>query len=174
MHRLVGGHNNFFDIGQKQAIGSSESTIVFAIKRTECSDMFLNTEHLVHSPGMIPSRSHVWTSASTRLGTQYFSRYWTQAAYWQVEVSKNNRTKTAFASRHEFSQITRILFGLKDALGNVQRPMDVFLSSAHWQVTIVYLHGIEVISKSAEAHIKRFRTFWPQFNTLLSSSNWRS
>lgn len=65
---------------------------------------------------------------------------------WQVEISKEDRDKTAFTSNWGLFRFSCILFRLKNALGMFQQAMDVRLTKVKWQFAFVYLDGMVIFS----------------------------
>lgn len=86
-----------------------------------------------------------------------FSTLDLNSSYWNVEVSKEDRVKTTFASHYGLFQIILVPFELINAPGTFQRVMDVILLAIHWQIALVYLNDIVKFLKSLKAYIKRMR-----------------
>lgn len=61
-----------------------------------------------------------------------FSALDVNSGYWQEEIDKRDRYKTASTSHHGFFQFVRRLVGLKNASDAFQRAMDDILPSKNW------------------------------------------
>ena len=72
--------------------------------------------------------------------------------YYQVQVSKPDREKTAFVTPMGKYQFKRMPFGLKGAPTTFQRLMDILLGPCH-QYASAYLDDIVVFSTSWEDHL---------------------
>lgn len=73
--------------------------------------------------------------------------------YRQVEKDNEDTDRTAFTSHHGLHRFTRMVLGLKIALGTFQRAMDVALAPAKWQTALVHQYDIVIFSKSPKEHI---------------------
>ena len=67
-------------------------------------------------------------------GLKWFSTLDLLSGYWQVEMSKQDRLKTAFSTRVEFKVMP---FGLCDAPATFQRLMDMVLVGVKWSRCLV-------------------------------------
>ena len=74
--------------------------------------------------------------------------------YWQINVPKEDRGKTAFVCHAGQFQYTRMPFGLTNAPATFQRGLDVVLSRFKWKTCLVYIDDIIIFSKSVEEHIQ--------------------
>lgn len=61
-------------------------------------------------------------------GSHYFTILDMQSGYWQVEVSPEDRPKTAFVTADGLYRFKVMPFGLTNAPGTFQRMMDVLLA----------------------------------------------
>ena len=68
--------------------------------------------------------------------------------YWQVEVDKNDREKTAFCTHEGLFQFNVMLFGLCNAPATFQRLMDMVLMGLQSSSCIVYIDDIIIVSKT--------------------------
>ena len=88
-------------------------------------------------------------------GSQYFSILDIQSGYWQVEVSPEDRVKTAFVTADGLYHFKVMPFGLTNAPSTFQRMMDVLLAGLTWNSCLVYLDDIVIFSKTLEKHLVR-------------------
>lgn len=77
------------------------------------------------------------------------------SGYRQIEIDERDRDKAAFLSHYGLYRLTRMLFGLKNALRTFQRAADIIFASVQWQFAIVYLDDIVVVCKSTADHIEK-------------------
>lgn len=71
-----------------------------------------------------------------------FSTFDTNSRYRGVEITKEDRDKSASTSHHGVLHCTCIPFGLKYAPGTFQRPMDVLLTKLKWQFVLAYCRAV--------------------------------
>lgn len=67
-------------------------------------------------------------------------------------MRKADRSKTIFASGHEYFQVTKTPARLRDTTATFQQTMDVILLSVEHQQTILYLHDVLVLGKELAKH----------------------
>jgi len=85
-------------------------------------------------------------------GAKYFSVMDLTSGYWQVEVAKEDREKTAFSSGSGLYQFRVMPFGLSNAPATFQRLMQITLAGLRWRDCLVFLDDIIVHSRSFEEH----------------------
>ncbi len=76
------------------------------------------------------------------------------SGYWQMNVAKKDRHKTAFTCHAGTFQCVRMPFGLTNAPATFQRGLDMVLSKFKWKTCLVYLDDVIIYSKSVEDHIQ--------------------
>ena len=79
---------------------------------------------------------------------QYFSVFDAVKGYQQVDISKEDRYKTAFICHRGLFQYKRLPFGLKNAPGQYQRLMDWVLGSLHWTAALCFIDDAIVFLNS--------------------------
>jgi len=71
------------------------------------------------------------------------------SGYWQVEVSEQDRQKTAFTTYQGLFEFKVMPFGLCNAPATFQRLMDLLLAGVQWSKCLVYLddhlHNLGVV-----------------------------
>ena len=87
----------------------------------------------------------------------YFSTLDLASGYWQVEVSPEDREKTAFSTPYGLYQFRVMPFGLCNAPATFQRLMEEVLAGLHWTNCLVYLDDIIVFSQTIEDHLDKLR-----------------
>ena len=87
----------------------------------------------------------------------YFSTLDLASGYWQVEVSPEDREKTAFSTPYGLYQFRVVPFGLYNAPATFQRLMEEVLAGLHWTSCLVYLNDIIVFSQTIEDHLDKLR-----------------
>ncbi len=89
------------------------------------------------------------------LGTaKYFSVLDLASGYWQVELDKEARQKSAFITHRGLFEFVRMPFGLCNAPATFQRLMQVVLSGLEWDSCFVYLDDILIASTTSEEHLR--------------------
>ena len=76
------------------------------------------------------------------------------SGYWQMNVAKKDRHKTAFTCHAGTYQCVRMPFGLTNAPATFQRGLDMVLSKYKWKTCLVYLDDVIIFSRSVEEHIQ--------------------
>ncbi len=90
-------------------------------------------------------------------GQKYFSTLDLASGYWQIEMDKNSKEKTAFIVENNLYEWNRLAFGLTNAPGTFQRLMNHVLRKVIGKICLVYLDDIIVFSKTAEGHLENLR-----------------
>ncbi|CAB5185100.1 unnamed protein product [Rhizophagus irregularis] len=76
------------------------------------------------------------------------------AGYHQVEMTEEDKEKTAFICSQGLFEYNVMPFGLKNAPGTFQRLMDEILKEYIGEFVVVYLDDIMIYSKNFEEHIE--------------------
>ena len=78
-------------------------------------------------------------------GSTWFTTLDLKSGYWQVEVAKEHREKTAFCTGlFEFNVMP---FGLCNAPATSQRLMNSVLAGLQWSTCLVYIDDIIIVGK---------------------------
>ena len=81
-----------------------------------------------------------------------------KSGFWQVQINKTDKYKTAFTTPFGHYEWNVMPFGLKNAPSEFQNIMnDIFNSFGHF--TIVYIDDVLVYSKSIDKHWKHLYSF---------------
>jgi hypothetical protein len=88
-------------------------------------------------------------------GSRWFSSLDLASGYWQVEMDRNDRSKTAFTTGTGLYEYNVMPFGLCNAPGTFERLMELVLSGLHWQTCLVYLDDILIFAPTFEEHFSR-------------------
>lgn len=75
------------------------------------------------------------------------------SGYWQVGIKDNDKDKTPFTTNHKLYRFVIMPFGLHNAPGAFHRTLDATLYSVKWQIALVYLDNIVIVTKTPEQHI---------------------
>ena len=98
----------------------------------------------------IPRQSEIIQALS---GSQVLSSFDALAGFTQLEISEEEREKTAFRCHLGLWQFRRMPFGLRNGPSIFQRLMQGILAPYLWLFTLVYIDDIVVFSKSWEEHL---------------------
>lgn len=88
----------------------------------------------------------------------YFTTLDLASGYHQIEISEEDRQKTAFSTQSGHYEFLRMPFGLKTAPATFQRAMDNILRGLQGIHCLVYLDDIIIFSASLDEHIQKLRT----------------
>ena len=83
-----------------------------------------------------------------------FSTLDAYSGYWQMNVAKEDRHKTAFVCHSGTFQCKRMPFGLTNAPATFQRALDLILTKYKWKTCLVYLDDVIIYSRTPVDHIK--------------------
>ena len=87
-----------------------------------------------------------------------FSKFDMKSGFWQIQISENDRYKTAFTTHFGHYEWNVMPFGLKNAPNEFHNVMnDIFNSFSHF--TIVYIDDFFVYSSSIDEHWKHLQSF---------------
>ena len=84
-----------------------------------------------------------------------FSTIDLQSAYMQLEVDEEDRHKTAFITKYGLFEYLVMPFGLCNAPSTFQRCMEMVFRGLQWNILLVYLDDIIVMSSNFDEHIER-------------------
>lgn len=88
-------------------------------------------------------------------GSCWFSTMDLASGYWQVEIDPQDRCKTAFSAGQGHYHFNVMSFGLCNAPATFERLMERVLSGLQWEICLVYLDDIIVMSSTFEQHLER-------------------
>ena len=84
---------------------------------------------------------------------KFFSTLDLVSGYWQINMSDEDKEKTAFITPSGLFEFNVLPFGLTNAPATFQRFIDVALAGLKWQCLLVYLDDICVYSSTFEDHL---------------------
>ena len=93
----------------------------------------------------------------TLAGSKWFSALDLLSGYWQVEVSPEDREKTAFCTHEGLFEFRIMPFGLCNAPATFQRLMDAVLAGLQWSTCLVYIDDIVIPGKTFQVHLAHLR-----------------
>ncbi|KAG1941073.1 interleukin-1 receptor accessory protein-like 1-A [Pimephales promelas] len=88
-------------------------------------------------------------------GAKTFSTLDLQSGYWQIEMNRKDRSKTAFVARYGLYEYTRMPFGLCNAPSTFQRAMELVLRGLQWDTLLIYLYDIIIFGEDVEQCMER-------------------
>lgn len=96
-------------------------------------------------------------SLNALTGAQWFSMLNLASGYSQVEVTENEKAKTAFCTPFGIYEFNRMPFGLCNAPSTFQRLMERIFGDCLYQSLLLYLDDVVVFSSSVQQHLERWR-----------------
>lgn len=98
------------------------------------------------------------TDLLDKLGkANYFTTLDLASGYHQIEVHRDDISKTAFNVENGHYEFKRMPFGLKNAPATFQRVMDNILRGVQNEKCLVYLDDIIIFSTSLEEHMQNLK-----------------
>ena len=88
-------------------------------------------------------------------GSKIFSTLDLRSGYWQARIDPASADKTAFVTRKGTFRFKVLSFGLSNAPALFQRLMDLVLAGLAWDICLVYLDDIIVMSETFDRHLER-------------------
>ena len=99
----------------------------------------------------------------TLSGAKWFSTLDLISGYWQVEMSPQDREKTAFCTHEGLFEFQTMPFGLCNGPATFQRLMDMVLAGMQWKNCLVYLDDVIVLGRTFEEHLANLREVFQRF-----------
>lgn len=91
---------------------------------------------------------------------RFFSVVDLSDAYYQIEISAEERPYTAFEAGGQLYQFTRIPMGVTNGVAAFQRVMSEFISTNSLEKTYAYLDDLTVCGSTIEEHDRNLQRFW--------------
>ena len=98
-------------------------------------------------------------------GVKYLSTLDLRSGYWQVVNDPSTADKTSFVTRKGSFKFKVLAFGLSNAPAVFQRLMDLVLVGLTWEICLVFLDDIIVMSTSFEQHLERLSKVFDRLRT---------
>ena len=86
---------------------------------------------------------------------RYFSAFDLRSGYFQVMMDEKDKEKTSFVTRSGLYQFKVLPFGVTNGPATFQRLMDITMAGLNYQICLVYLDDIIVMSKDVDQHLDR-------------------
>ena len=88
-------------------------------------------------------------------GSSLYSTLDLATGYWQVQMDKEHKEKTAFITRDGLFQFKVLPFGVANGPACFERLMETVLAGLQWKFCLVYLDDIIVYGATFEEHLMR-------------------
>ena len=99
-------------------------------------------------------------------GSCLFSSLDLRSGYHQCALSPADSDKTAFVTRRGMFKFRVLPFGLCNAVATFQRLMDIVLSGLNFEVCLVYIDDVILMSSTPEQHLKRLEMVLERFKKV--------
>ena len=86
---------------------------------------------------------------------RFFSAFDLRSGYFQVMMDEKDKEKTSFVTRSGLYQFKVLPFGVTNGPATFQRLMDITMTGLNYQICLVYLDDIIVMSKDIDQHLDR-------------------
>ena len=87
-------------------------------------------------------------------GARFFTTLDMTAGYWQVEITPEDREKTAFSTGKGLHQFRKMAMGLRNAGATFQRLMELVLAGVDSKTCLVYLDDVVLFNKTEQDHLE--------------------
>ena len=88
-------------------------------------------------------------------GATCFSTLDLASGYWQVGLTEEAQTKSAFVTHSGLYQFKVMPYGLTNAPSTFERLMERVLQGLQWQICLVYIDDVIIYSRTVEEHVSR-------------------
>ena len=88
---------------------------------------------------------------------RYFSAFDLRSGYFQVQMEEADRCKTSFVTRSGLYQFKVMPFGVTNGPATFQRLMDLTMAGLNYQICLVYLDDIILMSRTVDEHLERLK-----------------
>lgn len=95
--------------------------------------------------------------------SMYFTTLDLASGYHQIQVEKQDRSKTAFRSPSGLYEFNRMPFGLKTAPATFQRAINNVLRGLHGMHCLVYLDDVIIFSNNLTEHMYKLKKVFERF-----------
>ena len=99
-------------------------------------------------------------------GSCLFSSLDLRSGYHQCALSPVDADKTAFVTRRGMFRFQVLPFGLCNAVATFQRLMDIVLSGLNFEVCLVYIDDVILMSTTPEQHLERLEMVLERFKQV--------
>lgn len=96
-------------------------------------------------------------------GSVLFSTLDLKSGYWQVEMNRNSKHKTAFSIGNGLWQFNVMPFGLCNAPATFERLMESVLRGLNWETCLVYLDDVIIFGRTFDEHKNRLEEVFKRF-----------
>ena len=88
-------------------------------------------------------------------GGKYFSAFDLRSGYFQVSMDERDKEKTSFVTRSGLFQFKVLPFGVTNGPATFQRLMDLTMVGLNYNILLVYLDDIILMSRTVSEHLDR-------------------
>lgn len=92
-------------------------------------------------------------SADVLSGSNYFTTFDVDKAFWQIGIAEEDKKKTAFVVNSKLYEFNVMPFGSMNAPSTFQRLVDRVLHGLTWRQCLVYIDDVLIFSRTFEEHL---------------------
>lgn len=130
-------------------VKKKDGTIRFCIDYRKINDVTVKDSYPI---------PRIDTTLDALSGAKWFSTIDLKSGYWQVEMKPVDKPKTAFSiPGGGHWQFLKMPFGLCNAGATFERLMERVLSNLSWEVCLVYLDDIIILSRTFDEHLENLK-----------------
>jgi len=85
------------------------------------------------------------------------------AGYWQIPMTEEDKSKTAFITDSGLYEFNVMPCGLINATATFQRYKDMVLAGLKWTSLLVYLYDVCIFFKTLDEHLQRQESAFKRF-----------
>jgi len=87
-------------------------------------------------------------------GARYFATFDLLSGYWQLGLTERAQERSAFCTRRDLFQFTRMPFGLAGAPSSFCRLMSIVLRDLLWKICLCYLDDIVIFTRLLRSSLR--------------------
>ncbi len=158
--------DQFFKMGVIQLSKSPYNSPTLIVKKKDggtrlCIDFRRVNEHVITDRYPLPRIDQILEELG---GARYFTALDLQHGFYNLQIHKEDRPKTAFSTPDGHYEFIRLPMGLKNSPSIFQRTMNMVLQEMLGDYAFIYVDDIVIYSKSAKEHVRHIENIFQRLN----------